>query len=109
MCKQFKFASFLLQTTNSVPSTDPRSLRGARLDPLPSSFLKRAIMIYSTYLATCRQLDDPRYFSLYYQSVSATHRMIIVSEASSVTSTAKLLVFRLISADYKKLNNLPRF
>ena len=32
-----------MQTTNSVPSTDPRSLRGAKLAPLPSSFLKRAI------------------------------------------------------------------
>ena len=111
-------------------------------------------MIYSTYLTTCRQLDDPRYFLLYYQSVSATHRMIIVRNHSETSqpfnfkillliqdsdqevvyvhraqfcfdqiafhsnggrgrvgrnenvsgqaSTAKLLVFRLISADYKR-------
>ena len=67
-------------------------------------------MIYSTYLATCRQLDVPRYLMLYYQWVSAAFSMIIVrnhSEASHRLSrfqhsearviTSILFVFRVIS------------
>ena len=52
-------------------------------------------MIYSTYLAACRQLDDPRCFKLYYQKVSAACSMIIArnhSETSQPLSVSEALV-----------------
>ena len=73
----------------------------------------KKIVIYSTYLATCRQLDDPRYLTLYYQQVSAACLMIIVrnhSETSQPSSVSEALAitFCLISTVYKKFSNFPR-
>ena len=52
-------------------------------------------MIYSTYLASCQQLDDPRYLMLYNQQVSAACSMIIVrnhSETAQPLSVSEALV-----------------
>ena len=52
-------------------------------------------MIYSTYLAACRQLDDPRCLKLYYQWVSAACSMIIArnhSETSQPLRVSEALV-----------------
>ena len=58
-------------------------------------------MIYSTYFATCRQLDVPRYVMLYYQWVSAAFSMISVrnhSETSHRLSRFQLSEARVITS-----------
>ena len=55
-------------------------------------------MIYSTYLATCRQLDVPRCLMLYFQYVSATFSVISVRNHSQ--TSPRLSRFQLSEARF---------